>query len=113
MWEAMQAEDDLEAVRRQLPEEFWADFDNIIAILQRQIAELVAAVKAEADTVADLSDKDVGLRLEYVSLPRYVGSSSPTARAAGICSQAARGIWCSEASALTETAWKVTCRPPR
>jgi RNA ligase len=64
MWEAMQAGDDLDAVRRQLPEEFWADFDTIIAILQKQIADLVAAVKAQAETVADLSDKDVGLRLD-------------------------------------------------
>jgi RNA ligase len=64
MWEAMQAGDDLEAIRRQLPEEFWADFDNIIAILQRHVAELIAAVKTQADTVADLSDKDVGLRLD-------------------------------------------------
>jgi RNA ligase len=64
MWEAMQAGDDLEAVRRQLPEEFWTDFDNITAILQRQIAELIAAVKTEAESVADLSDKEVGLRLD-------------------------------------------------
>jgi RNA ligase len=64
MWEAMQAGDDLEAVRRQLPEEFWADFDSITAILQRQIADLVAAVKVEAEKVADLSDKEVGLRLD-------------------------------------------------
>jgi RNA ligase len=64
MWEAMQAGDDLDAVRRQLPEEFWADFDNIIAILNRQIAELIAAVKAEAEPVAGLTDKEVGLRLD-------------------------------------------------
>lgn len=64
MWEAMQAGDDLEAVRRQLPEEFWADFDKITAILQRQIAELIADVKAEANAVAHLSDKEVGLRLD-------------------------------------------------
>jgi RNA ligase len=64
MWEAMQADDDLEAIRRQLPEEFWADFDNIIAILQRHVSELVAAVKTQADTVAELSDKEVGLRLD-------------------------------------------------
>jgi RNA ligase len=62
MWEAMQAGDDLEAIRKQLPEEFWADFDNLIAILQRHIGELVAAVKDAADPIAELSDKDVGLR---------------------------------------------------
>jgi RNA ligase len=64
MWEALQAGDDLGTVRKQLPEEFWADFDNIIAILQRQIEDLVAAVKSEANKVAGLSDKDIGLRLD-------------------------------------------------
>ena len=64
MWEAMQAGDDLEAVRRELPEEFWADFDAITAILQRHINDLIAKVKAEAVPVADLTDKDVGLRLD-------------------------------------------------
>lgn len=64
MWEAMQNGDDLEAIRRQLPEEFWTDFDNIIAMLQRQITQLIAAVKTEAEKVATLSDKEVGLRLE-------------------------------------------------
>lgn len=64
MWEAMMAGDDLESVRRQLPEEFWADFDSIIAILHRSVTEMTDAVKAEADAVADLSDKEVGLRLD-------------------------------------------------
>ena len=64
MWEAMQAGDDLESVRRQLPEEFWADFDAITAILKRNIADLVEAVKAQAEAVAGLSDKEVGLRLD-------------------------------------------------
>lgn len=64
MWEALQAGDNLEELRRQLPEEFWADFDSITAILQNQITELVANVKEEAEAVAGLSDKEVGLRLE-------------------------------------------------
>jgi RNA ligase len=63
MWEAMYAGDDLEAVRRQLPEEFWMDFDSITAILQSQIADLVARIKSEAEAVAGLADKEVGLRL--------------------------------------------------
>lgn len=64
MWEAMMAGDDLESVRRQLPEEFWADFDSITAILQRSIANLIDTVRAEAEAVAGLSDKEVGLRLD-------------------------------------------------
>ena len=63
MWEALQAGDDLDAVRRQLPEEFWADFDAIVAILRRQVADFVAGVAADAAAVAHLSDKDLGLIL--------------------------------------------------
>lgn len=63
MWEAMQAGDDLDAVRRELPEEFWADFDNITATLRARVDSIVCATQREADSVAGLSDKDVGLRL--------------------------------------------------
>ena len=63
MWEALQADDDLDAVRRQLPEAFWADFDAIVAALQRNLDELVAEIAAEAAAVAHLSDKELGLRL--------------------------------------------------
>lgn len=63
MWAAMEAGDNLENVRRDLPEEFWGDFDAITATLARQVDDLVSAVKRQADTVAALSDKEVGLRL--------------------------------------------------
>ena len=67
MWEALQAGDDLDAVRRQLPEEFWADFDAIVALLQRQVSDFVAAVAADAAAVAHLSDKELGLMLPTLS----------------------------------------------
>lgn len=63
MWEAMQAGDDLAAIRKELPEEFWADFDAITALLQQRIDDLVKAVADEAEKVRNLSDKDVGLSL--------------------------------------------------
>lgn len=63
LWESMQAGDDMEAIRRELPEEFWPDFDAIIGVLRDQIASIVEAVKAEAEVVAGLTDKEVGLRL--------------------------------------------------
>jgi RNA ligase len=83
IWEAMQAGDDLEAVRKRLPEEFWADFDMITALLRQQIADWIAVVKAEADEVGDQSDKEVGLRLESFPL-KCGGSSSATARVVAI-----------------------------
>jgi RNA ligase len=63
MWEIMQAGDDLAAVRRDIPEEFWADFDSICALLSRQVEGIVETARREAAAVAHLSDKEVGLRL--------------------------------------------------
>ncbi|WP_435018527.1 T4 RnlA family RNA ligase [Tundrisphaera sp. TA3] len=66
MWEAMAAGDDLEELRRQLPEEFWADFDAIIGALQERLDRLLGSVRAAANALADLSDKEVGLRLATI-----------------------------------------------
>ncbi len=63
MWESMQAGDDLAAVRQQLPEEFWVDFDAITSALQSNIDDLVKRVVAVAAPLDGLPDKDVGLRL--------------------------------------------------
>ncbi|TNV71600.1 hypothetical protein FGO68_gene13093 [Halteria grandinella] len=63
MWEAMHAGEDLETIRRQLPEEFWTDFEDITSILERQLHELMENIKAGAESVAGLTDKEVGMRL--------------------------------------------------
>ena len=63
MWEAMAAGDDLNAVRRDLPEEFWGDFDVITGVLDAQVAGKIERIQAAAAAVDGLSDKEVGLRL--------------------------------------------------
>jgi RNA ligase len=63
MWEALDAGDDLAAIRRDLPEEFWTDFDQIIVLLQARITALEDGVAALAASVAHLSDKELGLAL--------------------------------------------------
>lgn len=63
MWEAMNAGDDLTAIRRDLPEEFWGDFDDIIRLLSAQVQGLEARVAEVAASVAQLSDKELGLAL--------------------------------------------------
>ena len=63
MWEAMQAGDDMQAIRRDLPEEFWGDFDAITSLLRQGLDEVTARVAAAAAELAHLSDKEVGLRL--------------------------------------------------
>jgi RNA ligase len=63
MWEAMAAGDDLQSVRRDLPEEFWTDFDAIIAALERNRDALVTGTATLAAQLAHLTDKQVGLQL--------------------------------------------------
>ena len=63
MWEAMAAGDDMGAIRRDLPEEFWTDFDDIVRLLRAQIANIEAMVADVAASVARLSDKELGLSL--------------------------------------------------
>lgn len=67
MWEAMLAGDDMGAIRRDLPEEFWTDFDDIVRLLTANIATVEARVAEVAASVAHLSDKELGLSLS--SLP--------------------------------------------
>lgn len=63
MWEALQAGDDMDAIRRDLPEEFWGDFDTITSKIADRVAEVTEKVGTAARSMADLSDKDIGLKL--------------------------------------------------
>lgn len=69
MWEAMLAGDDMDAIRRQLPEEFWTDFDGIVGVLGARIANIIMNVQSDAAQVAQWSDKEVGLHLPNISEP--------------------------------------------
>lgn len=64
LYDALYAGDDLDVIRRDVPEEYWADFDQIRSLLAAAVAELVEATEAEARRLAGLSDKDVGLLLQ-------------------------------------------------
>lgn len=66
IWEAMVAGDDLEAVRRELPEEFWPDFDTITHNLRTRTADLMSTASEEAHTRQHMTDKEVGLALHTI-----------------------------------------------
>ncbi len=53
--------DDLEDVRRGIPEEFIEEFDRIHALITSQLDYRIKCVKDLAEEVADLSDKELGL----------------------------------------------------
>ena len=64
MWEAMSAGDDLDAIRREMPEEVWVDFDAIRSLLAARIDGITAKVAATAERFAAATDKEVGLQLK-------------------------------------------------
>lgn len=63
LWEAKAAGDDMEAIRRDLPEEFWSDFDDIVRLLKERADTIETKVVAAASEFADVPDKELGLRL--------------------------------------------------
>lgn len=69
VWEAMLNGDDMERIRRDLPEEFWGDFDQMYELLFSAVAEVVDAAQREAEARAGWTDKEVGLALKDVPEP--------------------------------------------
>ncbi len=63
LWEILRAGDNLESIRRELPEEFWGDFDQIVSCLQRGLKVVLEKTQAEFERVKDWTDKEVGLNL--------------------------------------------------
>ena len=64
MWEAMAAGDDMDAIRRDLPEEFWTDFDDIVRVLGAKRDDIERRVIELAASVSTLSDKELGLTIK-------------------------------------------------
>lgn len=63
IWEAMQAGDDLDAMRKELPEEFHRDFDAIRGLLQGGVDEIVYYTKKRVEAYKNLSDRELGMFL--------------------------------------------------
>jgi RNA ligase len=67
LWRAMDAGDDLDAFRAEIPEEFWSDFDRIRDLLGERIARIRDAVEAEHARWQDVPDRELGPRLGEVA----------------------------------------------
>ncbi len=63
MWEAMEAGDNMAAIRDQLPDEFLGDFDTITRMLGEGTGAIIDSVVTAAAEVATWTDKEVGLNL--------------------------------------------------
>jgi RNA ligase len=66
LWRVLESGEDLDALRRQIPEEFWTDFDDIARLLLARLADLEARVDAAHAAVEHLTDKELGLQLGQV-----------------------------------------------
>jgi RNA ligase len=66
LWEAIAAGDDVAAIRRELPEEFWDDFDRIVGLVQDAANRIVDRVTTLARGLETVSDKDLGLSLRTI-----------------------------------------------
>jgi len=71
VWDAMQHEES-EMMRRELPEEFWADFDQMQFLMSRNLAMFLHEIAVEASFWVNQTDKEVGQALS--SLPETVRS---------------------------------------
>lgn len=63
VWELLMNMEDIEAIRRDLPEEHLKDFDIILKLLKAEMDALVAAIKASVAASVSMTDKDVGLAI--------------------------------------------------
>lgn len=81
LWESLEEGTDLDVVRREIPEEFWGDFDAIRGRLLERLAAIVDAVNDAKARLAGASDKEVGLALR--TLPDEVRPLIFMARNAG------------------------------
>jgi RNA ligase len=64
LWEAMMSGEDLDAMRRELPEEMRADFDAIRALLEKRLDDLVAEIGAAYVVHGEKSDKELGMLVQ-------------------------------------------------
>lgn len=89
IWEHLVGGADLESIRRELPEEFWQDFDQIVSLLREQFDKQANRARELVAKLAHLTDKEIGLRLAefepslrpFIFACRKEGASFPGAGA--------------------------------
>lgn len=68
IWDLMVAKDDLEEVKKVLPEEFQVDFDKIRCLLEEKFFRFRDTVLKATESVKDLTDKELGQALQSGTL---------------------------------------------
>ncbi|WP_070999648.1 RNA ligase [Methylobacterium sp. C1] len=70
VWDVLATGGDPAEMRKDLPEEFWDDFDEICSIIGNRYLSLLKRLLSAVEDVRNLSDKELGLRLS--SMPADV-----------------------------------------
>ena len=74
VWEILK-DGNIEQMRRELPEEFLTDFDNIVLILKKNYEDIAIKIMSAVGSVKHLSDKELGLSDSLPSsMKKYVFS---------------------------------------
>jgi RNA ligase len=63
VWEMLVSGDDMESVKKDLPEEMEFDYDNIVSILRAMLQETLDGIDHAYEATKHLSDKELGLDL--------------------------------------------------
>lgn len=89
IWECMRNGDNLELMRKELPEEFWGDFDKIVELLTKASHDILCEAMKIYCNIQYESDKEVGLKLN--TYPKLVRSLIfPLRNANGVLNEKAR-----------------------
>ena len=72
IWESMMHGDDLDSVRKQLPEELRTDFDNIRSLIDEKFEKVIIEIKEAHEQTKHMSDKELGLALKNGELGQSV-----------------------------------------
>lgn len=69
-WESYKALDDFEVLKKDLPEEFRADLDNMVKILNKLFYDKLRGITEWVDYTKGWTDKDVGLAVNNGEIPK-------------------------------------------
>jgi RNA ligase len=70
VWDNMRIGTDMVAIRKEIPEEFWVDFDDIVGLLETKLMTIVTKVTNMVEHCVSMSNKDIGLSTDLEPVGR-------------------------------------------
>ena len=79
VWESLLNGDDLDSIKKDLPEELEKDFDQIVSILRKKLEVFVEEVEIMHSNTKNMSDRDLGLYM-YTKPEAFAGGEFEEAK---------------------------------